>query len=370
MRLAWFCPSPSDDHDPTDDTASLLAELARYHQIERYDARRAPDFVWQQWRTPFDLCVYELGDTPAYSFVWPYLLHYPGIVRLRGMDLHRSRAHDLRRASRRSDFAAERAFTHGHTLRIPLLASRLAVVGDAHLAAELQDDHRDARVRFAPIGVAGATLAAPAGDGVVRVATVATTRTTSIRRAAQRARDTGSQVELLTDAPGAAAIASADVIITLPWPPAPEPPAAALAAMAARRPVIVHETPATAAWPALDPQTWQPRGFLPGLDPIAISIDLRDEEHSLMLALRRLSADADLRTRVGRSAHGWWREHATAVHAATAWEPLLEEAVAAGPPPVPQGWPAHLTADGTERAREILAELGVDGDHEAFAALR
>jgi hypothetical protein len=74
--------------------------------------------------------------------------------------------------------------------------------------------------------------------------------------------------------------------------------------MAARKPLIVLETTSTADWPALDPQTWQPRGF--GTDaPIVVSLDPRDEEHSLVLAIQRLSKDAALRVRLASAAHEW-----------------------------------------------------------------
>jgi hypothetical protein len=79
--------------------------------------------------------------------------------------------------------------------------------------------------------------------------------------------------------------------------------------MSAHKPLIVLETTSTADWPALDPQTWQPRGFT--LDPpIVVSIDPRDEEHSLMLAIRRLSNDAALRQRLADAAYAWATSHA------------------------------------------------------------
>ena len=94
------------------------------------------------------------------------------------------------------------------------------------------------------------------------------------------------------------------MIVSLPWPVTGEAHASALAALAARKPVIVLETTSTAEWPALDPQTWQPRGFSADA-PIVISLDPRDEEHSLVLAIRRLSSDASLRARLADAAYAW-----------------------------------------------------------------
>ena len=140
------------------------------------------------------------------------------------------------------------------------------------------------------------------------------------------------------------------------WPPADEP-TMALAGMAAGKAVVVLEAEHTAGWPALDPQTWQPRGWT-GQRPIVVSVDPRDEEHSLSLALRRLASDAALRHELGTAAHEWWRQHATVDHAARAWRSILAEAATLTPPQRPGNWPRHLTADGTERAREILGEFG------------
>ena len=96
--------------------------------------------------------------------------------------------------------------------------------------------------------------------------------------------------------------------------------------MAAGKPVVVLETAGTADWPALDPQTWQPRG--PGTDaPVVVSVDPLDEEHSLGLVLARLSTDASLRTRLGTAAKAWWKSHATPEHATTAWTAILREHV-------------------------------------------
>jgi hypothetical protein len=96
--------------------------------------------------------------------------------------------------------------------------------------------------------------------------------------------------------------------------------------------------------------------------PIVVTIDPRDEEHSLMLAMRRLASDATLRDRLGRAAHAWWQTHATPAHAAAAWNQILEEAASLAPPARPSDWPKHLGADGTELARAILDEFGLTSD--------
>jgi hypothetical protein len=152
----------------------------------------------------------------------------------------------------------------------------------------------------------------------------------------------------------------ADIIIATSWPPADEL-TMALASMVAARPVIVLETESTAGWPALDPQTWQPRGWTDE-SPIVVSIDPRDEEHSLSLALRRLASDAALRDELASAAHEWWQQRATLDHAVRAWRSILAEAVTLTPPPRPLDWPRHLSADGTERAKELLSEFATTVD--------
>ena len=136
-----------------------------------------------------------------------------------------------------------------------------------------------------------------------------------VRRAMARACQAGAPAELIADASPERLLQAADVIVSLPWPSSGDPPAPALAAMAAGKPVIVLEAAAVADWPALDPQTWRPRGFTSD-EPIVVSIDPRDEEHSLVLAIRRLSTGQTLRAQLGDAARDWWRTRAMPAHAA------------------------------------------------------
>ena len=92
---------------------------------------------------------------------------------------------------------------------------------------------------------------------------------------------------------------------------------------------------------------------------MAISIDPRDEEHSLVLALTRLATDAALRSALGSAARAWWAQHATVAHAVNAWRALVENAATLPAPPRPPGWPAHLEADGGGLASRILGEFGL-----------
>ena len=62
------------------------------------------------------------------------------------------------------------------------------------------------------------------------------------------------------------------------------------------------------------------------------------------------------------AARAWWREHATFDRAIDAWRSILAEAVTVAPPPRPANWPRHLTADGTERARDLVDQFGCTVD--------
>jgi hypothetical protein len=169
-------------------------------------------------------------------------------------------------------------------------------------------------------------------------------------RAVARAVAAGANVSITGD------LNHADVVAALDWPPGRGIPLAALQAMAAHTAVIVLEVEATAGLPAYDPQTWRPRGF-GAQTPAVISIDPRDEEHSLMLSLKRLAADDEFRAALAGAGRAWWRANATLEHAISEWETMLTTAAAAS---------GHIVevapAYGTASARAILAELGVTVD--------
>jgi hypothetical protein len=274
MRLAWFTPRAIEPPGPSDDTSLLIRALRDRHAIEVIDASRAHDFVWQHSRNPFDLCVFELGGTPAHAFIAPYAVHYPGLVLLRGVPRY------------------DRA----------LQASRLVVVPHDPVAQALADDYPGVRVRTLSPGVEPLPDEAPA------------------------------------------------VITALNWPPDGAALTFAMAGFAAGRPVIVFDVPETADWPSLDPQNWRPRDLTLSNEPICISIDPRDEAHSLRLALRRLETDPDLCARLGAAAHTWWRQHGMVDVAAAGFESLMQEARTVQTPATVVG------DDGTGLARRISNE--------------
>jgi len=381
MRLAWFRPETSTDQ--AGDLAGVIEGLRATHEVRIVDARAAHDFVWQAAQGAFDLCVYELDDSRTHQYIWAYLLHYPGVLVLRTSSLHHGRALSLVHQHRDADRDAEMAFADGagrtdppwpllrgtwSTWRVPVLASRLTVVSDDALATAVRRDCPGARVVRAPTGVADPLGLAPskpaAPGGSLRVLVCDDGSPGAVERAADRARQAGARIEIRrvpTIEP--TALREADVIVATRWPSFGRPLLAALVGAAAGAAVIVAETESTASWPALDPQTWQPRAVATGaaaLDtPIVISIDPRDEEHSLVVALSRLAGDAALRSGLGSAARAWWEQHATVAHAVEAWRTLLDDARTLPAPPRPADWPPHLDADGSGLAMRILDEFGL-----------
>jgi hypothetical protein len=185
-----------------------------------------------------------------------------------------------------------------------------------------------------------------------------------VERAVARARTAGAHLDLVrVPTADPQNVLDADVVVATRWPSLGRPLRAALMAAAAGRSVVIAETESTAAWPALDPQTWQPRALATGVTapaaPIAISIDPRDEEHSLVLALTRMAGDSALRASLGAAAREWWARQATVAHAVAAWQALLEEARTLPAPGRPPGWPAHLDEDASGLANSILEDFGV-----------
>ena len=384
MRLAWFRPSDEANAHPFDDTPVLVRALSGDHELHVFTETNANDFVWQHFRVPYDLCVFELDNTAAHRFVWPYLFGYGGVLLLRTRTLHNSRARALIHAGRLQHYVAEFTFDAGHPpylahgtdyirsddwpmLRAPVLASRVTVATHPGVAQALQDEYPHARVRCAPVPVQAGNPRREhrrpersSGPEEVVFGVLANDRIEVARRAFAHAEEGSLSASLLID-DAEAVMARADVILTLHWPGFGTAQTLALAAMGAGRPVVVLETEASSDWPMLDPQTWRARG-VEVTPPVGVSVDLRDEEHSLGLAIRRLASDEALRSRLGEAGRAWWRDHASVDAAANAWRQVLREAASLDRPPRPAHWPAHLDVDGLERAREILGEFGVSAD--------
>jgi glycosyltransferase involved in cell wall biosynthesis len=149
VRLAWFTPWPPQATGIAGRSVDVTRVLAaRGWAIDVFvdrgrvpSARSAPDdavrpgevriqsahdFVWRHHRRQHDLVVYQLGNSTAHTFIWPYLLRYPGLAVLHDAHLHHSRGAAL--ITPESAGAYRSAFTVDHPDVSPDVAE-LAVAG-------------------------------------------------------------------------------------------------------------------------------------------------------------------------------------------------------------------------------------------------
>jgi glycosyltransferase involved in cell wall biosynthesis len=174
-------------------------------------------------------------------------------------------------------------------------------------------------------------------------------------RVADRVHVTG----YVDDADLPAYLAEADICACLRWPTNRETSASWLRCLAAGRATIVTELSQMVDIPTLDPHSLRPRAGTAG-DPIAVSIDIIDEDHSLHLSLDRLAANPQLRARLGKAARAWWSAHHRLESMAQGYERVIARA-ASLPAPRPS-LPAHLTPGGTNRLRAIAREVDMSPD--------
>lgn len=291
-------------------------------------------------------------------------------------------------------------------LRLPVTTARMVAVHSAWFAERLRRDHPDAAVESIRMGVGdplpgggrpeasrarGRARLGLAPDDVVFAALGGITpekRLPQILRALAAVRDAipsarlvlvgaeASHYDVMRDAAACGVahrvvragyvdeaalgdcLAAADICLCLRWPSGCETSASWLRCLAAGKPTVVTDLPHLGEIPALVTRgVWTPSHL--AADPVTVSIDLLDENGSLVLAMRRLASDAGLRRRLGERARAWWRAHHRIDAMAEDYERLLALAAARPAPALP----AELLPDGTERTRALLApfDLSVTG---------
>jgi glycosyltransferase involved in cell wall biosynthesis len=113
MRLAWFSPFPPVKTGIAGVSAELVAALrARGHELDLYPEAAAHDFVWRRRLAPYDLIVYQFGNSSHHDYEWAYALAFPGLVVLHDTHLHHARAAFLLRERRAADYRAEFSWNH------------------------------------------------------------------------------------------------------------------------------------------------------------------------------------------------------------------------------------------------------------------
>jgi glycosyltransferase involved in cell wall biosynthesis len=154
-------------------------------------------------------------------------------------------------------------------------------------------------------------------------------------------------------------LASADAALCLRWPTARETSASWIRCLAAGLPVVTTDLAHQGELPLLDPRSWTVIHGGTSMTtpvPIAIGIDVLDEDHSLALALRRLAADGQLREALGYAARDYWEGHHSLAHMAGDYLAAVDRASTLPAPAV--ALPEHFRPDPLAHARDLLGPFG------------
>ena len=155
----------------------------------------------------------------------------------------------------------------------------------------------------------------------------------------------------------AACFAAADACLCLRWPTAGETSASWLRALAAGTPTVITALAHLADVPTLDATTG--RRSHRSEAPVAISVDLLDEENAVRAAMAMLSADGPLRSQLASAGHAYWlREHRLELMADD-YRRVMQDA-ASRPVPRVEGLPSHFTDDYSALVQRIEEEMGVE----------
>jgi glycosyltransferase involved in cell wall biosynthesis len=154
-------------------------------------------------------------------------------------------------------------------------------------------------------------------------------------------------------------LAASDACLCLRWPTALETSAAWTQCLAASRPTVISDLAHLVDIPTMDPRTW--RVSPPLMDPVAITVGLLDEDESLLLAMRALAGDPQLRGSLGRAGRAYWQKHHSMDVMVRDYEILIPRA-ASRPAPIVTDLPPHFTDDHATVARSITEQFDLSLD--------
>jgi glycosyltransferase involved in cell wall biosynthesis len=420
MRVAWFSPLPPARSGIAAYSADLVPRLAPAHRVDCFTELTARDFLWKARRDPYDLVVYQLGNAPCHDYMWGYLASFPGLVVLHDARLHQARARSLLQQERFDDYRHEFWYDHPDAnrdfveyavaglggpiyycwpmLRCVVRTARLVAVHNARVAADVREAFPGAAVETIHLGTARLHSSAESrarvrdGLGVPAGAVLfaafgkitAEKRTGAILRAFDTLARENDKVHLLlagdaSDYPSLGAelsasaharrihvtgyvadeaigdyLAAADACLCLRWPTALETSASWIQCLAAAKPTVISDLPHLVDIPALDPR----RRARTSAEPVALAIDLLDEDASLREAMRALADERDLRDSLARAGHAYWSTHHTLDVMAADYERLIA-AAAARPAPTVSDLPSHFTNDYSATVNTLLAPFGI-----------
>jgi glycosyltransferase involved in cell wall biosynthesis len=127
-------------------------------------------------------------------------------------------------------------------------------------------------------------------------------------------------------------------------------------ALAAARPTIIIDLEHHAHVPTLDPQTWARRPGTSQELPIAVALDILDEEHSLGLAMSRLARDPELRRTLGTAARQYWEREHSVGRMADDYHRLLTRV--RHEPPISSWDAGALAPDPVRHTRDLVSSFG------------
>jgi glycosyltransferase involved in cell wall biosynthesis len=385
----------------------------------------AHDFIWKRKRDPYNLVVYQLGNNAHHDYIWAYLARYPGLVVVHDPKLHHARARQLLQHERFDDYRREFRYDHPDAsldfveyaveglggpiyyfwsmLRVVMRTARLVAVHNERVAAELREAFPETPIEAIHLGQSAVEITAAAreamrarlGFGEKPIVFAAFGKLTTekrigpIVRAFSAVAREGLDVRLLLvgddseypslqdelmaqgigdrvhvagyvpDESVGGYLTAADVCLCLRWPTAQETSASWLHCLAAARPTVVSDLAHLVDIPTVGPREERPA---PGqVEPVAVRIDLLDEEASLAMAMRLLAEDSNLRADLARAGHGYWSAHHTREVAASDYRRIINPA-ATRPALIVTDLPSHFIEDYSRKARAIATHCGVAPD--------
>lgn len=126
--IAYFSPLKPDRSGVADYSERLLPKLAAYFDVHLYGHKKPPEtplirqmFKWftrrdyelQARKTPYDINVYQLGNSHLHQYMYPVMARYPGAVVLHDANLHHARANSHLGHRNLNDYLDELSWCHG-----------------------------------------------------------------------------------------------------------------------------------------------------------------------------------------------------------------------------------------------------------------
>lgn len=157
-------------------------------------------------------------------------------------------------------------------------------------------------------------------------------------------------------------LAAADVCLCLRWPTALESSASWLHCLALGRATVISDLAHLVDIPTLDPRPG--RASRADVAPVAMRIDLVEEDAALVAAMRTLADNGQLRRALGDAGHAHWLADHTVDAMADDYRRVIAIAAAA-PAPIVDDLPAHVVDDHASTLRSILRKFGLTSELEA-----